>query len=92
MVHGLIIRAAGNDFMQAWTNICYRECFVRLIVGRTMHLFLGSRSKQGAARRAPTMRALFKTALTYNTFSVKVPENQAARYLAFEELLHFGVL
>jgi hypothetical protein len=35
---------------------------------------------------------LFKPALTYNTFSVKVPKNQAARYLAFEELLHFRVL
>jgi hypothetical protein len=27
-----------------------------------------------------------------NIFSVKVPKNQAARYLAFEELLHFRVL
>ena len=35
---------------------------------------------------------LFKTALTYNTFSVKVPENQAARYLAFEKFPHFRVL
>ena len=35
---------------------------------------------------------LFKTALTYNTFSLKVPENQAARHLAFEEFLHFRVL
>ena len=35
---------------------------------------------------------LFKTAITYNTLSVKVPKKQAARYLAFEELLHFRVL
>ena len=35
---------------------------------------------------------LFKTALTYGTLSVQVPEIQAARYLAFEELLHFRVL
>ena len=35
---------------------------------------------------------LFKTVLTLNIFSVKVPENQPARYLAFEELLHFRVL
>ena len=35
---------------------------------------------------------LFKTALTYNTFSVKVPENPAARYLAFEELPYLRVL
>ena len=35
---------------------------------------------------------LFKTALTYNTFGVKVPENQAARYLAFDDLLQFRVL
>ena len=35
---------------------------------------------------------LFKTVLTLNIFSVKVPKNQAARYLAFEELLHFRVL
>ena len=35
---------------------------------------------------------LFKTALTYNTFSVKVSENQAARYLAFENFPHFRVL
>ena len=35
---------------------------------------------------------LFKTVLTLNTFSVKVPKNQAARYLTFEELLHFRVL
>ena len=35
---------------------------------------------------------LFKTVLTLNKFSVKVPKNQAARYLAFEELLHFRVL
>ena len=86
------LRATGNDFMQVWTNLCYRECFVRLIVGRKMHLFLGSRSEQGGACRAPKMQVIFKTALTYNIFSVKVPENHAARYLAFEELLHFGVL
>ena len=35
---------------------------------------------------------LFKTALTYNTFSVKVLENQAARYLAFVKFPHFRVL
>ena len=35
---------------------------------------------------------LFKTVLTLNIFSVKVPKNQAARYLAFEELPHFRVL
>ena len=35
---------------------------------------------------------LFKTALTNDTFSVKVPENQAARYLAFEKFPHFRVL
>ena len=35
---------------------------------------------------------LFKTALTYNTLSLKVSKKQAARYLAFEELLHFRVL
>ena len=35
---------------------------------------------------------LFKTVLPLNIFSVKVPKNQAARYLAFEELLHFRVL
>ena len=35
---------------------------------------------------------VFKTAFTYNTFGVKVPKKQAARYLAFEELLHFRVL
>ena len=35
---------------------------------------------------------LFKTVFTLNMFSVKVPKNQAARYLAFEELLHFRVL
>ena len=32
---------------------------------------------------------LFKTVLTLNIFSYK---NQAARYLAFEELVHFRVL
>ena len=21
--------AAGNDFMQVWTNLCYRECFCK---------------------------------------------------------------
>ena len=35
---------------------------------------------------------LFKTVLTLNMFSVKVLKNQAARYLAFEELHHFRVL
>jgi len=35
---------------------------------------------------------LLKTALTYNIFSVKEPENQAARYLAFEKFPHFRVL
>ena len=35
---------------------------------------------------------LFETILNLNIFSVKVPKNQAARYLAFEELLHFRVL
>ena len=35
---------------------------------------------------------LFKIVLTWNIFSVKVPKNQAARYLAFEELLHLKVL
>ena len=38
------------------------------------------------------VQILFKTVLTLNIFSVKVPKNQAARYLAFEELLHFRVL
>ena len=32
--------------------------FVRLIVGRKNHLFLGSRSERGGARRAPTKRVL----------------------------------
>ena len=35
---------------------------------------------------------IFKTVFALNIFSVKVPKNQAARYLAFEELLHFRVL
>ena len=35
---------------------------------------------------------LFKTVLTLNIFSEKVPKNQAARYLAFEELAHFRIL
>ena len=35
---------------------------------------------------------LFKKALTYNTSTVEVPENQAARYLAFEKFPHFRVL
>ena len=35
---------------------------------------------------------LFKTVLTLNIFSVKVPKNQAGRYLAFEELPDFRVL
>ena len=35
---------------------------------------------------------LFKTVLTLNIFSVKVPKYQGGRYLAFEELLHFRVL
>ena len=35
---------------------------------------------------------LFKTVLALNIFSVRVPKKQAARYLAFEELLHFRVL
>ena len=35
---------------------------------------------------------LFKTVLTFNIFSVKVPKKQAARYLAFDDLLHFRVL
>ena len=32
---------------------------------------------------------LFKTVLTFNIFSVKVPKKQAARYMAFDDLLHF---
>ena len=28
----------------------------------------------------------------FNIFGVKIPKNQAVRYLAFEELLHFRVL
>ena len=35
---------------------------------------------------------LFKTVLTLNIFSIKVPKNRAARFLAFEELVDFRVL
>ena len=36
------------------------NAFVRLIVGREMALFLGSRSERGGARRAPTKRVSLK--------------------------------
>ena len=35
---------------------------------------------------------LFKTVLTLNIFSVKVPKNRVARFVAFHELPHFRVL
>ena len=35
------------------------NAFVRLTVGKKMHLFLGNRSERGGARKAPTKRVLF---------------------------------
>ena len=45
----LIIRfltphAAGNDFMQVWTNLCYRECFCKTNCWQELH-FEFSRQK-----------------------------------------------
>ena len=29
--------AAGNDFPQVWTNLCYRECFCKTICWQDLH-------------------------------------------------------
>ena len=36
--------AAGNDFMQVWTNLCYRECFCKTNCWQELH-FEFSRQK-----------------------------------------------
>ena len=54
------IVAAGNDFMQVWTYLGYRECFCKTNCWQGNASFSGSRSERGGARRAPTKRVNFK--------------------------------
>ena len=33
----ILAEAAGNDFLQVWTNLCYRECFCKTNCWQEVH-------------------------------------------------------
>ena len=46
--------AAGNDFLQVWTNLCYRECFCKTICWQDLH-FEFSRQNLNKNVQSPSM-------------------------------------
>ena len=45
---------AGNDFMQVWTNLCYRECFCKTSCWQELH-FEFSRQNLNRNMQSPSM-------------------------------------
>ena len=45
---------AGNDFMQVWTNLCYRECFCKTSCWQELH-FEFSRQNLNRNVQSPSM-------------------------------------